>query len=106
MSRAHRLGAAVLCLGMAVAGCGGSDDPTVTGVVVEVVGDIASVESFVLRLPDGTDRHLVPAPGVTFHDGGAIGHLRDHLRSGAPVTVRYDVAADGTWIVRDVEDAS
>ncbi len=106
MSRAQRLGAAVLCLGLAVTGCGSSDDDTLTGVVVDVVGDLTSVESFVLRLPDGTDRRLVPAATVTSHDGGAIGHLRDHLRNGEPVRVRYEIAADGTWIARDVEDAS
>lgn len=87
-----------------VLACGGGGD-TVTGVVVDVTGDITTVERFVMRLPDGTDRELQPAPGITFHGGAAIGHLIDHLRSGEPVEIRYEQLDDGTWVALEVADA-
>lgn len=102
-----RAGAAALALvvASAVAACG-DGAPAVSGVVVDVEGDITTVERFVLRLADGTDQELAPAPGVTFHNGAAIGHLRDHLRSGEPVVVQYEVLDDGTWVALRVEDGS
>lgn len=99
--RAVALTAAVL-----VAACGGSvEQDTATGVVIDLEGDITTVSSFVLRLPDGSDRTVTPAPGVTFHGDAAIGHLRDHLRSGAPVRIEYEVLDDGSWVASAVEDA-
>ncbi len=97
---------AVLLLGVVVlaTACSGTASAEVTGVVTDVVGDLTSVDAFTLRLTDGTDRTFEPAPGVLFHDSAPIGHLRDHLRSGEPVTVRYRVLDDGTVIALEVGD--
>ena len=109
MSRSPRLavGAALVVAVSLLSGCGGSGDGgTVTAVVVDVTGDLTTVEQFVVRLPDGTDQVIQPAPGIRFHGDAAITHIRDHLRSGAPVRISYDVLDDGTWIAREVEDAA
>lgn len=90
---------------LAAACSGGAEQGTVTGIVVDLNGDITSVSTFVLRLPDGSDRTITPAPGVRFHDDAAIGHLRDHLRNGTPIRVEYEVLDDGSWVARSVEDA-
>lgn len=87
-----------------VSGCTSSETSTVRGVVVDVTGDITSVEEFVLRLGDGSDQRLVTAPGITFHDGAAIGHLRDHLRSGQEIVIDYEILDDGTWLALSVDD--
>lgn len=84
--------------------CGGDGDE-VTAVVVEVDGDLTSVDRFVVRLPDGTDQPLVPAPGIRFHGDASITHVRDHLRSGEPVVIVYEVLDDGTWVALEVRDA-
>ncbi len=84
--------------------CSGTAELEVDGVVTDVVGGLTAVEAFTLRLPDGTDRTFEPAPGVLFHDSAPIGHLRDHLRSGEPVTVRYRVLDDGTFVALEVGD--
>lgn len=90
---------------MSVAGACATANLEVEGVVIDVVGDIATIESFVLRLPDGADRMLVPAPGILFHGDAALGHIRDHLRSGEPISVAYEVLDDGTWVALEVTDA-
>jgi len=94
----------VACAVTIVVGCGQSTSE-ITGVVIEVNGSITTVESFVVRLPDGSDQVVTPAPDMTFDGGAAIGHLRDHLRSAGPVTIRYEVLSDGTWVAREVSDA-
>ncbi len=93
-----------LALLVAVTACGGDND-AVSGVVIDVAGDITTVEEFVLRLPDGSDRTFVPAPGITFHSGAAIGHLRDHMRSGQAIVIDYEILDDGTWVALNVDDA-
>lgn len=101
MIAARRLFAAILIV---VAACSGGDDDSVRGVVIDVQGDIITVESFTLRLPDGTDRVFEPAAGVLFHGTAPIGHIRDHLRTGEPVDVRFMVLDDGTSIALKVGD--
>ena len=96
--------AAVVAAALALGACSGTDDTTATGVVVDVVGDLTTVESFTLRLPDGTDSTFVPAAGVLFHGTGNLSHLRDHLRSGEPVEVRYEELDDGTLSALQVDD--
>jgi hypothetical protein len=103
----RRFLAACVIAAATVTGCGGEGaGGTITAVVVDVTGDLTTVDEFVVRLPDGTDQVIEPAPGMRFHGDAAIGHIRDHLRSGAPVRIRYDVLDDGRWIAREVEDAS
>ncbi len=100
-----RAAALMLIAALGVTACSGTDDDTVTGVVIDVVGDLTNVESFVLRLPDGTDHTFHPAAGVLFHGTANLSHLRDHLRSGEPVEVRYEELDDGTWSALAVDDA-
>lgn len=103
MSRPARLVAAAV---LVVAACsGGGDAGTVTGVVIDVVGDLTSVESFTLRLDGGLDRTFEPAQGVVFGDGAPLSHLSDHLLSGEPVSVLYRTRDDGTLIALEVRDA-
>lgn len=69
-------------------------DPTVPataeieGVVIAFDGDLTDARWFTIRTADGEDIEFAIADGATF-DGGNIGHLRDHLLSGAPVIVTY-----------------
>ncbi len=106
MNRVRRLLAAGVIAATLVAACGGNGGGgTIVAVVVDVTGDLTTVDQFVVRLPDGSDQVIEPAPGIRFHGDAAITHIRDHLRSGAPVRITYDVLDDGTWIAREVEDA-
>jgi len=81
-----------------------SAQETVTGIVVEVEGDLTTVSRFVLVLPDGTRPEFVPSPGILFHDRAPISHLQDHLRSGAPVEVVFETLDDGTLVAIEVFD--
>lgn len=84
--------------------CGGSARLSARGVIIEVEGGITEVNGFLLRLPDGSDLRLRPAEGVLFHDSAPIGHIRDHLRSGEPVEVEYEVLDDGSAVAYSVSD--
>jgi hypothetical protein len=77
---------------------------TVEGVVIAVDGNLDTVASFTLRLSDGSDLMFTPDEGAQF-DGGPIGHIREHLTSGAPVRVDYVVLGDGTNLAMEVGDA-
>ncbi len=82
--------------------CGGRD--STRGVVIEVEGDLTEVTGFLLRLPDGSDLRLRPAAGILFHDDAPLSHLRDHLRSGEPVEVEYEVLENGTAVAYRIGD--
>jgi len=77
---------------------------TATGVVTAVEGNLSGVDSFTIRLEDGSDLTFVPADDALF-DGGPFSHIRDHLASGAPVTVEYVELADGTLQALSAGDA-
>jgi hypothetical protein len=83
----------------------GASPGAAEGIVVDVVGDITSVESFTVRSADGTSRSFVPDDGLLFGHGGSIGHLRSHLTSGEPVRVRY-TERGGALVAVEVDDAS
>ena len=92
---ASRIGVrpAVLLVGWALvfAACAGQDE--VRGIVLEVDGDLTSVESFVLRLDDGEILTIVPAAtGGDFHF--PLPHLSDHRTSLSPVIVELDRSVD------------
>jgi ABC-type amino acid transport substrate-binding protein len=85
------------------------DEPvevTVTGVVIDVVGGLAGIDSFKIRLEDGSDVELTPGEGVLFDDVAPISHLQDHLVSGAPVTATYLTVAEGLPVVIAIGDAA
>lgn len=87
------------------AACSSPSD-TVTGIVVEVDGDLVSVSRFVVVVEDGSRLEFIPSPGILFHDRAPISHLQDHLRSGEPVRVVYESLDDGTLIAVEVFDPS
>ena len=90
----RRIAAAVVGLALVAAGCGdsGGGRETVRGVVLEVDGDLASVESFVLRTDEGDILEVVPAPGGDFRF--PLPHLHDHRRTLEPVLVELDRSVD------------
>ena len=95
-----------VCLLLAVAaGACGSAETTVTGVVVEVDGDLITVDRFAIVDDEGTRLTFTPAEGIAFHDSAPLSHIRDHLRSGEAVVVVYEALADGTLIAFEVRDA-
>lgn len=103
--RALLAGAAVATLLALCTACGTGADSgmeRIEGTVIEVEGGLAGVDWFVLRTPDG-DRRFEPPPDVLF-DGGPMSHLSDHLRSGEPVAVVYELV-DGEPVVLEVLDA-
>ena len=91
------------------AGCGDSDgapvEATVIGVVIAVDGTLAGVESFVLRLENGSDLTLVPAEGLLFDGAAPLTHIRDHLVSGNPVEATYKTSPEGPPVVKAIGDA-
>lgn len=100
----HRILATLLLVAAACGGSGDTDDQVATGVVIDVVGDLTTVESFTIRTVDGDDLTFVPVDGVRFHGLGPLGHLRSHLTAGEPVAVEYEETADGTLLAVAVED--
>ena len=76
---------------------------TLIGSVVDVDGNLSTIDRFTLRTPDGSDMTLAVGDDASF-DGGPMSHLRDHLRSGAPVIVEYTVD-NGTNTAQRVADA-
>ena len=95
----------LLALLLPVASCG-ADEDRVTGVVVEVEGDLVSVASFVVVALDGGRLTFRPGPGlVTFEHGAPLPHLTEHLRTGDPIRVTYRSANDGSLVASMVEDA-
>ncbi|MEE9177612.1 MAG: hypothetical protein V3U46_04235 [Acidimicrobiia bacterium] len=76
----------------------------VTGVVIDVQGNLQGTDSFTILIEDGSELVLVPTPGLLF-EGGPLSHLRDHVLSGAKVKVVYTVEDDGAHIAIEVGDA-
>ena len=94
----------VAVLLLVLAACSTGDVGRVDGVVIDLVGGISSVESFTVRLADGTDRVFAPAPGILFHGRAPLAHVRDHLVSGELVEVRFRTLDDGTLLALEVGD--
>ncbi len=77
---------------------------SVVGVVIGVDGNLSGINSFTIRLDDGTDRAFVPEPDALF-DNGPFSHIRDHLASGAPIHVDYLALEDGSNVAIGAGDA-
>ncbi|MDH3262176.1 MAG: hypothetical protein OEM84_14625 [Acidimicrobiia bacterium] len=82
--------------------CGEPAD-TVTGVVIDVVGDLTSVTRFTLHTSEGTDLILIPDPAGGFDF--PVVHLRAHISSLEPVRVTFRETDDGTLIATAISDA-
>lgn len=91
--------AVALLLGVALTG--GDSPEELTGLVVAVDGDLTDVRSFDV-LAGGEQTRFTPAPDGDFDF--PLGHLRDHLRTGEPVTVGYEQRDGGLMAVR-IRDA-
>jgi hypothetical protein len=81
-------------------------EETVTGVVIAVEGNLTGIDSFVIRLPDGSDLSLVPTEGLLFDGVGPLSHVRDHLVSGNPIYVTYEASSELPPIVHAIGDAA
>ncbi len=77
--------AGVVAAMITLAACGGGSG-TVTGIVVDVTGDLSHVTAFTLDA-SGVEYDFVPAPDGTFDF--PLPHLRDHLRTAERVRVEY-----------------
>lgn len=69
-----------------VTACSGGEGKVMTGRVVAVDGDLERVESFTM-ISGEESLTFTPAAGVRAEF--PLSHLRDHLRTGDPVTVTY-----------------
>lgn len=83
---ARQLLTALVLLGVVSCSHGGD---TVRGLVVSVDGDLSQITSFEVRA-DGETVLFEPAPDGDFDF--PLVHLRDHLRTGDPVVVGYEVS--------------
>ncbi|HSJ35052.1 MAG TPA: hypothetical protein VLB85_08360 [Acidimicrobiia bacterium] len=93
-----------IAVGLLLAACSvsdlDSDTGTVTGIVVDVVGELNDVESFTV-LADGEQHTFALLPGADY--AFPPGHLRDHLRSGDPVRVDWE-DRDGARVAVTLDD--
>jgi hypothetical protein len=102
---AARFLAPALAFALVSIACSGTTIEEATGVVVDVTGDITTVERFAIQTADGERLELLVAPGVVFGNGAPVGHLSEHLQTGEPVVVRYEVLDDGSRVVQELDDA-
>ncbi len=84
-------GASLLVAGVLLGACTGAGSGKVSGVVIDVTGDLTSVESFTLLVGGEQHTYAVLAEGGDY--AFPPGHLRDHLRSGEPVVVEWEARA-------------
>lgn len=91
-------------LALIVALCSCASDNEVTGVVLEVTGDLTRVESFVMRTTDGETLTIVPAADGDFRF--PLPHLNDHRASLSPIVVELDSSTEPPSAVhiRDADD--
>jgi hypothetical protein len=73
------------------AACASSSEEGVTGIVVDVQGDLDNVEQFTV-LVEGEQMVFETTTDADYAFPAA--HLRDHLRSGEPVQVRWEQEDD------------
>lgn len=94
--------AVALALGaLSMVACTGYDGEEATGIVVDVQGELEDIEQFTV-LVDGEEMVFQPSPDGDY--AFPLGHLRDHLRSGEPVLVRWEEEGDGL-VVTFIDDA-
>jgi hypothetical protein len=85
---------------LAFVACSSPSEDAMHGIVVEVTGDLNEVEAFTV-LVDGERVQFLPAP-----DGDhafPLSHLQDHLRSGEPILVGWELV-DGDYRATSIED--
>ncbi|MEX1281345.1 MAG: hypothetical protein AB1Z55_11585 [Acidimicrobiia bacterium] len=98
-----RRAAALGLVAIALAGCAPpATSGTATGVVVDVDGDLTSVDSFTITTALGDRMTFVPAPDGDF--AFPLPHLQAHVRSGDPIVVDWAREDDVLWAV-SLDDA-
>ena len=90
----------LIALVVVLAACSSAPSDAMRGIVVDVVGDLDTVESFTV-LVDGERVEFTPAADGEF--AFPLGHLRDHLRSGEPVVVGWELV-DDEFVATFVDD--
>lgn len=83
--------ALALVLALSLSACSASSGEEATGIVVDVEGELEDIDRFTILV--GGERMAFE----TSEDGNyafPLGHLRDHLRSGEPVVVRWEERGD------------
>lgn len=78
---------ALMMLASVVSVCS-SDTGTSVGVVIEVEGTLTDVESFIV-LSEGEEIGFLPLEGQVYEF--PLDHLREHLRSGEPLIVEWEM---------------
>ncbi len=99
--------ATVTAVALVLSACasdGADDSNIVEGIVTEITGDLAGVESLVIMESDGKSHLFRPEPGLLFY-GGPLSHLRDHVVTGQPVVVTFKAGAYGERIAILIEHA-
>lgn len=89
-----------LVVALAVTSCTPSNGTT-RGVVLNVEGDLSEVRSFSLLVRDQRVVDFVPAEGGDF--AFPLPHLREHLRTGEPVLVGWEMI-DGVRYAVSIRD--
>jgi hypothetical protein len=104
MARRRFVGAVTILALLAVAACAPTDDGTgvAIGVVVEVDGDLSTVQAFTISTEDGDRMTFVPADDGEF--AFPLPHLQEHVRSGVPVAVAWEREGETLWAI-GVDDA-
>jgi len=67
---------------------------TAVGVVTAVDGSLSDITSFTV-LSSGTEQVFVPIEGQSYEF--PISHLREHLRTGEPVVVEWELRGDDKY---------
>lgn len=92
---------ALAFLALSLSACTASSGDEATGIVVDVQGDLEDIERFTV-LVDGEEMVFEPSPAGEY--AFPLGHLRDHLRSGEPVLVRWEEDGD-RMVAMFIDDA-
>lgn len=92
---------AAIAVAILLAACSGSSQGTTEGLVVDVKGDLEAVTEFSVLGNDGVEI-FVPAADGDF--AFPLPHLREHILSGAPIVVFWELH-DETKTAVFVDDA-
>lgn len=82
--------AAIILVAVSVA-CSSPSSGTMQGIVVDVQGDLTAVTGFTV-LVEGDRVEFEPSPDGDY--AFPLGHLREHLRTGEPVLVGWEIVGD------------
>jgi hypothetical protein len=104
MARRRLVGAVAVLALLAAAACAPADEGTgvAIGIVVDVDGDLSTVQAFTVSTEDGERMTFVPADDGDF--AFPLPHLQEHVRSGAPVAVAWEREGETLWAIA-VDDA-